>query len=265
MAHPFFDKGIQSLLDLVRPGMLCAFDFDGTLAPIVADPSSARIAPSMLRRLAALTEFTPVAVITGRSVEDVSLLLDFFPEYVIGNHGIEGMPGGETLAEYYRQTCSIWLERLQAALQAQGFEPAIWVEDKTFSLSVHYRMAHDPSVAEERLRQLIQQQLPDAQIVDGKRVFNLLPKEAPDKGKALAMLCDTISAPCALYIGDDVTDESVFKLSRPNLLTIRMENSADTAAEFYLHNQEELVRLLDMLLHRLSEVLLNKAASSDTP
>jgi trehalose 6-phosphate phosphatase len=265
MAYPFFDKGIQQLLDLVRPGMLCAFDFDGTLAPIVADPSDARIPAPVLRRLAALTEFTPVAVITGRSVEDVSLRLDFFPEYVIGNHGIEGMPGQESKEERYRQTCRDWLARLQVALQEQGFDSAVWIEDKTFSLSVHYRMAQDLPRTAERLRELIREQMPDAEIVDGKCVFNILPGGAPCKGDALMSLRHTMSAPSVIYIGDDVTDESVFRLPSQNLLTIRIENAPDTAADFYLQREEQLVKFLDMLLHRLSEVLLDKASSQRTP
>lgn len=261
MAYPFFDRGVQHLLDLVRPGVLCAFDFDGTLAPIVADPADARIPSPVLRRLAALTEFTPVAVITGRSVEDVSLRLDFFPEYVIGNHGIEGMPGQEAQEELYRRTCQNWLKRLQAALQAQDFDSAVWIEDKTFSLSIHYRMAHDLSRTEARLRELIRQQIPDAEVVEGKCVFNVLPAGAPCKGDALAMLRKTISAPSAIYIGDDVTDESVFRLPRQDLLTIRIEDVPDTAAQYYLQRQEQVIELLDMLLHRLSEVLLDKTGS----
>ncbi|MFC7517711.1 trehalose-phosphatase [Herbaspirillum sp. GCM10030257] len=261
MAFPFFDKGVQHLLDLVRPGMLCAFDFDGTLAPIVADPSEARIPAPILRRLAALTEFTPVAVITGRSVEDVSLRLDFFPEYVIGNHGIEGMPGQETQEEFYRLTCQNWLERLQAALQTQVVDSAVWIEDKTFSLSIHYRMAQDLSRTETQLRQLIRQQIPDAKVVDGKCVFNVLPNGAPCKGDALVMLRNTISAPSAIYLGDDVTDESVFRLSREEFLTIRIENAPDTAAQYYLQRQEQVIELLDILLHRLSAILLDRAGS----
>ena len=261
MADPFFDKGVQHLLELIQPGMLCAFDFDGTLAPIVADPSDARIAPPILRRLAALTEFTPVAVITGRSIEDVSLRLDFFPEYVIGNHGIEGMPGQERQAEYYRQTCRDWLERLQAALQEQEFDPAVWIEDKTFSLSVHYRMAQDVSHAQARLRQLIHQLMPGAEVVDGNCVLIVLPAGAPCKGDALAMLRNMISAPTAMYIGDDVTDESVFRLPHQDLVTIRIEDAPDTAAQYYLQRQVQISELLDMMLHRLSKVLLDKAGS----
>ncbi|MEC4723166.1 trehalose-phosphatase [Noviherbaspirillum sp. CPCC 100848] len=262
MAVSFLEHGTGRLLDIVRPGMLCAFDFDGTIAPIVDDPAAARVAPSVLRRLAVLAEFTPVAIITGRSLEDISLRLDFFPEFVIGNHGMEGLPGEEWNEERYRLSCRAWLHDLQGALGRAGLDPAIWIEDKIYSLSVHYRLAQDPQAMESKLRRLLEDTLPGVKIVDGKFVFNLLPADAPDKGQALEMLRDLVRAPSALYVGDDVTDESVFHLPHDDLLTLRIENRPDTAAEFFLPDLAGMPQFLDMLLERLSGILHAEAASS---
>lgn len=261
MASHFMEHGIDRLLDIVEPGMLCAFDFDGTVAPIVDNPAAARIPPPLLRRLAALAEFTPVAIITGRSVEDVSLRLDFFPEFVIGNHGLEGLPGFENEEERYRDMCRAWLKDLQDAMRREGIDPAVWIEDKACSLSVHYRQAQDPAAAERMLRQLIEDTVPDAKIVEGKFVFNVLPAGAPDKGKALKVLREHVGASGALYIGDDVTDESVFSLPHDDLLTIRVENNASTAAEFYLADVQAMLPFLDMLLKRLIEMLRAEAGT----
>lgn len=262
MAASFLEHGTGRLLDIVRPGMLCAFDFDGTIAPIVNDPASARVAPSVLRRLAALAEFTPVAIITGRSLEDISLRLDFFPEFVIGNHGMEGLPGEERNEERYRLGCRAWLHDLQGALNQEGLDPAIWIEDKTYSLSVHYRLAQDPQLMESKLRRLLEVTLPGAKIVEGKFVFNLLPADAPDKGQALKMLRDLAGAPSVLYVGDDVTDESVFRLPHDDLLTLRIENHRNTAAEFFLPDLAGVPQFLDILLKRLSEMLHAETAST---
>lgn len=251
----FFDHGLPRLKELLKPGMLCAFDFDGTLAPIVTEPERARIPLPILRRLAALAEFTPVAIITGRSLEDISIRLDFFPEFVIGNHGMEGVPGWEQRAEAYRTNCSLWHARLQAALHASAFDPGVWIEDKIYSLSVHYRLAVDRSGTENRLRKLLPEVLPEAKVVDGKCVFNIVPPDAPDKGEALSHLCELTGAPGAVYVGDDITDESVFRLSRRDLLTVRVERSTDTAADFYLQERMDMVPLLDALLAGLSEAL----------
>lgn len=261
MAASFFEHGIERLLDIVRPGMLCAFDFDGTIAPIVDDPAAARIPPPVLRRLAALAEFTPVAIITGRSLEDVSVRLDFFPDFVIGNHGMEGLPGQERNEDRYRRGCAAWKRDLQAALDSGGFDPAVWIEDKIYSLSVHYRLARDPAAMERRLQRLIRDMLPAAKIVEGKFVFNILPADAPDKGQALTLLRDLAGTHSALYVGDDITDESVFRLEHDRLLTIRVEDDASTAAQFFLPGIEEMSRFLDVLLARLSQVMRPDAAS----
>lgn len=244
------------LMESVQPGVLCAFDFDGTIAPIVDDPAAARIPPSLLRRLAALAEFTPVAIITGRSVEDISLRLDFFPEFVIGNHGLEGLPGWEEREQQYRRDCASWVRDLQLALDSGLYDPAVWVEDKTYSVSIHYRQARNAASTKASLLRLIERTAPAAKIVDGKFVFNILPRGAPDKGDALLQLREATQAPAAIYVGDDVTDEAVFNLPHKDLLTIRVGEGSATAAEFHLSDISEMAAFLDMLLKRLSEQLL---------
>lgn len=252
MSLPFFDHAAQRMQELVRPGMLCAFDFDGTLAPIVKDPHRASIPSDVLRRMIVLSEYARVAVISGRAMADVALRLDFLPEYVIGNHGIEGLPGWEEQAGRYQALCLEWERQLNSALADRAlFDPGIWLENKTYSLSVHYRMAHNREEAESRLLQLFTTLTPAANVVAGKCVFNLVPADAPDKGTALARLCEISGASSAIYVGDDVTDEHVFRMRRPDWLTVRIERSGDSAAEFFLHHRLDMVQLLDALIDRL--------------
>lgn len=253
MSLPFFEFGAQRLSEIVQPGMLCAFDFDGTLAPIVKVPARASIPAAVLRRLKILNEHASVAIITGRSVDDVITRLDFQPDFVVGNHGIEGIPDWESRADAYRVLCNDWEQRLTRALKDHvTFDPGIMVEQKKYSLSVHYRIARDRIKAETALRQLFASLMPDAHIVAGKCVFNLLPPDSPDKGIALSKLCEVGAAPSAIFVGDDVTDEDVFKLHRPDWLTVRIERSSDSAAEFYLHHRLDMVQLLDTLIQHLT-------------
>lgn len=234
--------------------MLCAFDFDGTLAPIVAEPERACIPATVSRRLAILSEHARVAIITGRSVEDASLRLDFLPEFVVGNHGIEGIPGWENRAEAYRRLCQDWEQRLAPALDDRRiFDAGIWIENKTYSLAVHYRLARDRKQAERDLAGLFARLMPEAHVIGGKCVFSLMPSDTVNKGVALERLLDASGAPAALYVGDDVTDEAIFRLRRKNLLTVRVERAADSAAEFYLHHRLEMTRLFDELICRLQD------------
>ncbi|HYD94575.1 MAG TPA: trehalose-phosphatase [Noviherbaspirillum sp.] len=240
------------MVEIVKPGMLCAFDFDGTLAPVVKDAHRASIPADVLRRMITLSEHARVAVISGRSVVDVGVRLDFLPDFVVGNHGIEGLPGWEDKADRYQTLCLAWERHLKAALADRVlFDSGVWLENRTYSLSVHYRMVRNREEAEARLLQLFSSLSPQAKIVAGKYVFNLLPADAPDKGSALARLCEVSGAPSAIYVGDGMTDEDVFKMRRRDWLTVRVERAGDSAAEFYLHHRLDMVQFLDALISQL--------------
>lgn len=263
MILPLFECGAQRFDEIVKPGMLCAFDFDGTLAPIVQEPGRACMSAAVLRRLICLKKSARVAIITGRSVADVSTRLDFEPDFVIGNHGIEGIPGWEDRHASYRQVCDDWNRQLTKALNDHAiFDPEIWIEQKTFSLSIHYRIARDRNKAEAELLRLFATLMPTPHVVSGKCVFNLLPTDAPDKGMALDRLCELSEAQTAIYVGDDVTDEDVFRLHRKDWLTVRVERADDSAAEFYLYHRLDVVQLLEILIKRLSGEQSSQGRSS---
>jgi trehalose 6-phosphate phosphatase len=256
MKHqPYFERGAALLDELAAEGdLLCAFDFDGTLAPIVAQPEQARMPLPVLQRLRELIRLSPVAVITGRSLADIGTRLECTPHYVIGNHGAEGVPGLEGQGRRHAELCRGWknaLEQMMAAEPEAAHDPGIRIEDKVYSLSIHYRLARDREAARERVQDWLSMLEPPARLVGGKCVHNILPQEALDKGRALVALMQASGARHALFIGDDVTDEHVFQLHRPDILGVRIGRSNDSAAPFYLNHRLELIQLLDRLLHGL--------------
>ena len=264
MRHLFDEDGLHRLDEIVQPGMLCVFDFDGTLSPIVPQPDSACLPPEVRERLVALTLLAPVAILTGRSLVDIGQRLGFEPHYVIGNHGLEGMPGWEARGTDYASACVAWRAALEMALRDhQRFDPGIRLEDKQYSLSVHYRMARDQAQAEQRLAALFETLLPPPRVVAGKCVYSLMPVEAAHKGAAMEQLMQQAGAATAIYVGDDVTDEDVFRLQRHDVLTVRIEPHPATAAEFYLPAMPDIVRLLDELVRRLARQ--SQALSNRTP
>lgn len=243
--------GRSRLDELARPGLLCAFDFDGTLAPLVTQPDRAHTPKNIIARLGELSNYARIAVITGRSVADVNDRLGFHPDYLVGNHGLEGMPGWETQAALYRETCRQWMAILAQKLPEHAeLQHNVWIEDKNYSLSIHYRMARDRAAVEQRLSELLPQLLPTARIVTGKCVVNLLPSDAVDKGNAMAALLEISQASGALYVGDDVTDEDVFRMRLPGFLSIRVGHEAHSSAEFFLAHRLCILQLLDELLMR---------------
>lgn len=250
--EPLFSTAGQARLDeIVRPGVLCVFDFDGTLAPITPRPEEAQLSQAMLTHLVALSSCSTVAIITGRAVDDIRSRLGFDPAYVVGNHGLEGVPGWQPFSRH-EACCRAWHAELSAALvDDDRFAPGIWIENKRYTLSVHYRAAVDPEFMARRLVSLFETLVPKPRVVAGKSIFNLLPQDSADKGRAMEQLLRFSGAPAAIYVGDDVTDEYVFRLQRPDVLSVRVEYVEDSAAEFFIASHDEVISLLDELIRRL--------------
>lgn len=247
----FSDAGIQRLDQNVRGRMLCAFDFDGTLSPIVAVPDEARLPDNIRTLLERIAHYAPIAIITGRSVEDISRRLGFLPDYVVGNHGLEGVPGWEDLAAEHEHACASWRRQLEQASRGPDWDPGIQLEDKRFSLSVHYRQAEDVVACTRALESLFARLEPQPRVVGGKFVYNLLMQDRCHKGSALSRLMELSGAATALYVGDDVTDEDVFRMRRPDIVSIRIEPSADSAADYFLPHPRDILRFLEELIARL--------------
>ena len=256
MTYFFSETGQQRLAQLIDPRFLCVFDFDGTLAPIVARPEDAHLPEDVRAQLLLLSEVATVAILSGRALDDIRPRLGFEPHYTMGNHGIEGMPGWDERGAAYASLCRSWSKELTALLAVHAASEAnIRIENKRYSLSVHYRLARDPSAAARSLLALFDKLQPAPRIMAGKCVFNLLPQGAADKGSALRQLIQVTGARGAIYVGDDVTDEDVFRLqkSRRDILSVRTEFDAASNAEFFLTNQLEMPRLLDELTCRMAE------------
>ncbi len=217
------------------------FDFDGTLAPIVPLPDNA-YAPtpvsSAMRRLCAIA---PVAIVTGRSIADVTARLGFVPQYIIGNHGAEGMAGVDTPA--LEQVMQRW----QIQIDALPLPDGVTLERKRFSLSLHYRLARDRETAQAAVLQLARSLDPAPDLIGGKCVLNLLPPGAPNKYAAIQYLLAQAGRAEALFIGDDETDEIAFRQAPPTWLTVRVEQADQSAARFYLGHQSEMAHLIQII------------------
>lgn len=239
---------LQQLLTL-RP--LLAFDFDGTLAPIVARPACARVPTRLARRMACLAQRWPVAIISGRNIADVQARLGFTPRYLVGCHGAEGIPHAIGPAELAALHSSArLLLRHAAALAAAGVE----LEQKTLSLALHYRLASDPAAALRCIDAVLGAGHPALRRFGGKFVVNLVPRSAPDKADALNLLMSRSGAAAAIFVGDDENDEPVFARAPPHWVTVHVGGAAQASgARFWLARPAALVGMIDLLLaHRAS-------------
>jgi len=246
LIYAFSQEGVARLAAVVAGDPLLAFDIDGTLAPIVERPDDARVPDAVQHALAEIAEQWTVAIITGRAVGNARRMLSFEPRYLIGNHGAEGLPGASARTEEFKQAVREWHRALEKcdALWKSG----VSVEDKGYSLSLHFRSAPDADVAQASINECIRRLVPEPRVIDGKAVVNLLPPNAPDKGDAVRALMDHTRSTTVLYVGDDETDERVFALQLPGVLTLRVEPAANSAATLFLRDQSEVLTLLNHVL-----------------
>jgi trehalose-phosphatase len=237
-----------------RP-LLIMLDVDGTLAPIALLPSLARV-PDETRRIVARLASQPeisVALVSGRAAHDARRLVDVDGVWTIGNHGAEVMsPSGDVAVEpsIMRYGPAIQSAANALAPLVDAFEDVI-VENKSWSLAVHYRAADERLVP--KLRECVMRVAADhgLRVADGKKVFEVRPPVSIHKGSAVIQLASSLGAlgPGAslLFAGDDATDEDAFRVLRsdaPNAVTIHVGDSPDSAAEFRVGGPNEIRELL---------------------
>lgn len=247
MIRLFSDAGLAALRAFVTADTLYAFDLDGTLAPIMADPAAIRVSGEVREGLVRLSCLAATAVITGRSRNDALAHLGFEPRYLVGNHGAEGLPGREGEDRDMRLLVAEW-ERQLAFLLLPEIRSATLFENKGRSLSLHYRHALQPETVHAALLAAIARLVPAPRRVGGNFVENLIPRGAPHKGDALLHLMEHSGCARAFFLGDDETDEDVFRLVDPRIFSVCVGLDRPTSARYALLNQGETARLLDELV-----------------
>ncbi|MER6731308.1 trehalose-phosphatase [Streptomyces puniciscabiei] len=211
--------GLAALL--AKPSAaLVGLDFDGTLAPIVADPEQARAHPGAVPALAALApKVASVAVVTGRPA-GVAVRHGGFAGVpglehltVLGHYGAErwdAVTGTVTAPPPHPGVAAVRAE-LPGVLDRAGAWHGTWIEEKGRAVAVHTRRADDPQAAFEALRgPLTDLATRHGLIVEpGRMVLELRPP-GMDKGVALADHVRRTGAESVLYAGDDLGDLPAF-------------------------------------------------------
>lgn len=268
MRYLFSPESLKELRVFLRRKVLFAFDFDGTLARIVPAPQAAGMearTEGLLKRLASQSE---VAVISGRGLKDLKGRMGFELEFVVGNHGAEGIPGGQKMLKKAAQSSRRWVGQIECEMNPQlksrelslsgdtKFWKKIELEDKKYTVTLHYRNFRRRALARDRLLGFVRDLKPMPRIVLGKSVINLIPEGLPHKGDSLIGLLKRSGLKAGFYIGDDDTDEDVFGLTGAPIFTVRVGRRANSAAMFYLKRQSEMNRLLEFLLeHGTSDTI----------
>jgi trehalose 6-phosphate phosphatase len=257
MKHLISPRNLAVVERFAWSRVLLAFDFDGTLAPIVVNPDAAQMRARTRLLLVRAASLYPTVVISGRTRADTAGRLTGVPlREVIGNHGAERGPEDGRVRPGVRR----WRTQLQEQL---GGLPGVMIEDKGLSLSIHYRQSRQKKRARAAILAAATSlgSREPVRLVGGKQVVNLLPEGAPHKGIALERARARLGCDTALYVGDDETDEDVFALDQPGrLLGVRVGARATSHAAFYLRGQREIDQLLRVLIQARAGAVARGAA-----
>jgi trehalose-phosphatase len=233
------------------PHLLLGLDFDGTLTPLVDDPQTVSLTSTMKTVLQSLADRqeTTVALISGRSYADLKAHVAIAGAIYAGNHGLEIMGRGFQFVEPNAAAASRALKDIAKELgrQLQHIAGA-FVEDKGLTLSIHYRRV--AAMDREEVWRIVYNALANTNeffhITTGNKVYEVRPRLRWNKGTALRWIQDRLEQPEALviYAGDDVTDEDAFAALSDGV-TIKVGDSAETAAQYLLESPTEILRFLE--------------------
>jgi trehalose-phosphatase len=236
-------------------------DYDGTLTPIVKNPERAVLSSQTRDLLKVLSEnpCCKIAIISGRSLEDVKNKLALKNVIYSGNHGLE-IEGPKIryvtpVSSAYRET----LDQIKNELEQKtaSFKGA-FVEDKGLSLTLHFRLVSPGQLAKVKtafhetvIMHLVKNKI---KVKTGKKVLEVRPVLEWDKGKVVLWLlarqkfANAEAEVWPVYIGDDVTDEDAFFALQHIGTTVFVGKPKLSYAHYYLKNPDEVKKLLGMIL-----------------
>jgi trehalose 6-phosphate phosphatase len=211
-------NAISAPSDFARRLEECAIllDIDGTLLDLAPTPREVWVPPGLARTLNGLLEKTAgaLALVSGRSLNDIDLI--FAPEQfpAVGGHGAEMRisADNESVATHAPPMDKELKRRLAAIAR---LSPGILLEDKGYSLALHYRLAPHAEKAIYEAIALIRADLPNApiELMPGKCVYEIKHSGFNKATGVLELMAhEPFRGRRPIFIGDDVTDESVFAL-----------------------------------------------------
>lgn len=247
---------LESQLDRLAaaPRLLVASDFDGVIAPIVAEPSAAVALPGALEALTTLARQpqTEVAVVSGRALASLRPLMDGISGVIlVGSHGAE--VAGMSPIEDARILALV--DRIEAESRriAERTGPGLLVERKPVGVAFHFRQASSTD-ADRAVEELLAgpARWPGVRVRHGKMVVELFVVDA-SKADAVSAIRHRQGCTGVVFLGDDRTDEDVFATLTPTDLGVKVgadEDGHSTAAAFRVADPRAAAELLGRLAER---------------
>lgn len=230
-------------------------DYDGTLTPIVQHPKDANLSEAMKTLLMKLSNQCTIAIVSGRGLSDIKSRVGIKGIYYAGSHGFE-IEGPGIKMEYepalpFIERLDVLETELKTALEEVK---GAYIERKKFTIALHYRNVPEaelPLIDKAAAKSL--RKYPELRKTLGKKVYELQPDLAWDKGRATGWLGDTLrvdhKGSKIIYIGDDITDEDAFRAIQEYGIGILVDGgeARPTAAHYKLEGVDATLRFLETL------------------
>jgi trehalose-phosphatase len=252
-------SALEHVEEIASPSRRLAvfLDYDGTLTPIVSHPQDAWLADSMRETLRELAGCVPVAILSGRDLDDVRGRVHVDGIVYAGSHGFDIAGAGglrrQLGAEYLSVLDTAETELREALDEIVGAQ----LERKHFSVAAHYRNVNENDASRVALAvDALAARHHELRIIEGKKVYELLPDIDWDKGKAVLWLLEALGLERenvrSIYIGDDNTDEDAFRaLKERGVGIVVSDKSQPTSARYSLKDPTEVERFLQALTTHL--------------
>lgn len=218
--------------DPARAGLV--LDFDGTLAPIVEDPTTSAIAPEVGEAVTAIATRLPlVAIVSGRPAAFLAEHAALPGVRLLGVYGLEEWAGGEVVVHPGVAAAAPAVQRARDLLAAAlpGLPAGVWLEDKGLSVSLHWRRAADHAAAEAAVAAIVGEVAGTTGLhhQPGKLVAELRAAAERDKGTAVTALAAGAGVSDVAYAGDDLGDLPAFAAVRAlGGLCVAVDHGAET-------------------------------------
>ena len=223
-------------------------DLDGTLVPLRPRPADVQLSRQTKRILKLLQGHTNLhlAFVSGRQLKVLRSIIGMDKVHYVGLHGAECE---DKSVDMSRESVRALSAAKRAAKKRLQKYPGIWIEDKGLSFAVHYWRAKPATVraAELALNQILAPKLGTLHILNGNKVWEVMPKEILGKGAASRALLNGLpEKTLGIYVGDDVTDETAFAALNDQI-TVKVGRMPGTQAHFYVRDPAEVHRFLTHL------------------
>lgn len=223
-------------------------DIDGTISEFHVDPQQSYIPKHTLKVLENLQQHYPIIAVTGRSVSDAYRLFSPLDLAIAGTHGLEIQLSQQSDIQHPKHYLNF--DDLYSDIeQACRDYPALLLERKKYAVAIHYRSQPDLEPHVKNIAQALLEKYSALKLNLGKCVVELILAQA-DKGQAIATLYTQLdlNGVTPIFIGDDVTDESGFKIINDlGGISIKIGSGA-THAKYRFKSVQNTLRFIELFL-----------------